>query len=153
MSLFEPELDHRFEAFFMLGYFPDLFSTRFQSISGLSRGIEIQPIREGGNNVSSRYIPRGVTFSNLTFERGVMTVSPLTAVFDFIMSGFHTKAISIDVEIMLLSERGLPMATWSASGVMPVKMSIGRFDATSGQVLINSLEIACQRVEWLGLKL
>lgn len=48
MSLFEPELNHRFQAFFMLGYFPDVLSTRFERISGLSRQIDVQSFREGG---------------------------------------------------------------------------------------------------------
>lgn len=153
MSLFEPELNHRFQAFFMLGYFPDVLSTRFERISGLSRQIDVQSFREGGNNIGSRYLPQGISFGNLTFERGVMTVSPLTAAFDYIMSGFKTSALYLSADIMLMSARGLPVATWSASRALPVRMSIGGFDANSGSVLIDSMEITCQRIEWVGTKL
>ncbi|MEQ2024530.1 phage tail protein [Xenorhabdus szentirmaii] len=153
MSLFEPVLNHRFQAFFMLGYFPDVLSTRFERISGLTRQIEVQSFREGGNNIGSRYLPQGVSFGNLTFERGVMTVSPLTGVFDYIISGFKTSVLSLSVDIMLMSSRGLPMATWSVSQALPVRVSIGDFDANSGNVLIDSMEITCQRIEWLGVKL
>ena len=153
MSLFEPELNHRFQAFFMLGYLPDVISTRFERISGLTRKIDVQSFREGGNNIGSRYLPQGVSFGNLTFERGVMTISPLTVAFDYIMSGFKTSALYLSVDIMLMSSRGLPMATWSVSRALPVRMSIGDFDANSGKVLIDSMEITCQRIEWLGVKL
>ncbi|HEI8868287.1 TPA: phage tail protein [Serratia odorifera] len=153
MSLFEPELNHRFQVFFMLGYFPDVLSTRFEHISGLDRKIDIESFREGGNNIGKRYLPQGVSFGNLTFKRGVMTVSPLTIAFDYIMSGFKTSALYLSADILLMSSNGLPMATWSVSRALPVQMSIDSFDANSGKVLINSMEITCQRIEWLGVKL
>ncbi|MEG6258823.1 phage tail protein [Enterobacter bugandensis] len=153
MSDVLPELNHRFMAFFCLGALPDLISTRFQNINGLSRQMEVQRVREGGFNTGNRYLPQGVSSGNLTFERGVMTISPLSVAFDFILSSFNTGLIELSADIMLLSERGVPVATWCASRALPVRMSIGPLDANSGQVLINTMEITCQRIEWLGLKL
>ncbi|RAU29886.1 phage tail protein [Enterobacter sp. ECC-175] len=152
-SPFEPETNHRFLAFFMFQGIPDVLSIRFQRISGLSREIQTQRIREGGNNVANQFIPRGVSYPNLIFERGVMTVSPLTVAFDFVMSGFQTGALPINVDILLLNELNIPVASWYATGLMPVRMSIGDFDASSGGILMNRMEVACERVEWLGVKL
>lgn len=153
MRMPEPELNHRFQVFFMLGNFPDVLSTRFEHISGLDRKIDTETFREGGNNIGKRYLPQGVSFGNLTFKRGVMTVSPLTIAFDYIMSGFKTSALYLSADILLINANGLPTATWSVSRALPVQMSIDSFDANSGKVLINSMEITCQRIEWLGVKL
>lgn len=148
-----PSLNHRFLAFFSLGHIPDPISLRFSKISGLGRQIEIQQINEGGHNHRNRFLPGRVSIPNLVFERGVMMVTPLTLATDMILSGFYTRLMSYDILIMLLDAKGIPEASWSANGAMPVSMSMGTLDADSGQVLMNSMEFACSSVEWLGAKL
>ncbi|MDC6111872.1 phage tail protein [Serratia rubidaea] len=81
-----------------------------------------------------------------------MAINPLTVTADIILNGFDTKPMSIDILILLLNDKGVPEASWMAEGAMPVRMSTGALDAGSGQILINTMEFACKRVEWLGIK-
>lgn len=152
MNLYQPSMDHRFMASFTLGLLPDPISLRFSRISGLGHDMQVQRIHEGGHNNINRYLPRQVTTPNLVFERGVMMISPTTQAADFILSGFYTRLMSIDILILLLNDKGVPEASWMAEGAMPVRMSTGALDAGSGQVLMNTMEFACKRVEWLGIK-
>ncbi|MBD8451061.1 phage tail protein [Serratia rubidaea] len=147
-----PSMDHRFMACFTLGLLPDPISLRFSRISGLGHDLQAQRIHEGGHNAINRYLPRQVTTQNLVFERGVMAINPLTVAADIILNGFDTKLMSIDILILLLNDKGVPEASWMAEKAMPVRMSTGALDAGSGQVLINTMEFACKRVEWLGIK-
>ena len=148
-----PSLNHRFVAFFTLGLIPDPISLRFSKISGLGHDIEVQQIQEGGHNHINRFLPTRVNTPNLVFERGVMVVTPLTLACDMILSSFYTKLMSFNILIMLLTDKGIPEATWFAEGAMPVRMRLGTLDADSNQVLMNSMEFACNSVEWLGVKL
>ncbi|AML59574.1 hypothetical protein AXX16_3883 [Serratia rubidaea] len=148
----QPSMDHRFMACFTLGLLPDPISLRFSRISGLGHDLQAQRIHEGGHNAINRYLPRQVTTQNLVFERGVMAINPLTVAADIILNGFDTKLMSIDILILLLNDKGVPEASWMAEKAMPVRMSTGALDAGSGQVLINTMEFACKRVEWLGIK-
>ena len=153
MNLYQPTLNHRFVAFFTIGLIPDPVSVRFERISGLGHDMQVQQYHEGGYNHVNRYFPQRVTTPNLVFERGVMTVSPLTLAADLILSGFFTSLVSMDILIMLLNQKGVPEATWLATGAMPVRVNMGSLDATSSQTLMNTMEFACRSVEWQGIKL
>ncbi|MBS9436408.1 phage tail protein [Photorhabdus noenieputensis] len=149
-NLYTPAVSHRFIASFLFNNIPSPLDIAFQRISGLSRELQTTQHSQGGENARNTWLAEKIQHGSLMLERGVMTVTPLTLVFDRVLRG--EKAVYADVVIMLLNEHSLPVASWTLSNALPVRWSTGDFDANSNTVLVNSLELRYQDMRWLGVK-
>ncbi|MCT8343811.1 phage tail protein [Photorhabdus kleinii] len=149
-NLYTPAVSHRFIASFLFNNIPSPLDIAFQRISGLSRELQTSQHSQGGENARNVWLAEKIQHGSLMLERGVMTVTPLTLVFDRVLRG--EKAVYADVVIMLLNENALPVASWTLSNALPVRWSTGDFDANSNTVLVNSLELRYQDMRWLGVK-
>ncbi|WP_118985800.1 phage tail protein [Photorhabdus sp. CRCIA-P01] len=149
-NLYTPAVSHRFIASFLFNNIPSPLDIAFQRISGLSRELQTSQHSQGGENARNTWLAEKIQHGSLVLERGVMTVTPLTLVFDRVLRG--EKAVYADVVIMLLNEHSLPVASWTLSNALPVRWSTGDFDANSNTVLVNSLELRYQDMRWLGVK-
>ncbi|HEH9402161.1 TPA: phage tail protein [Aeromonas sobria] len=149
-KLFEPTPSHSFIASFIFRGIPSTLDVGFQKISGLSRELTVSPYSEGGENLRNNYLAGKVNHGSLVLERGVMTVTPLTSIFENIMRG--GELIYADVIILLLGENSLPVASWTLSNALPIRWSTGDFDAMTSKILINRLELRYQEMFWLGVK-
>ncbi|EYU14452.1 MULTISPECIES: phage tail protein [Photorhabdus] len=149
-NLYTPAVSHRFIASFLFNNIPSPLDIAFQRISGLSRELQTSQHSQGGENARNTWLAEKIQHGSLMLERGVMTVTPLTLVFDRVLRG--EKAVYADVVIMLLNEHSLPVASWTLSNALPVRWSTGDFDANSNTVLVNSLELRYQDMRWLGVK-
>ncbi|NDK99555.1 phage tail protein [Photorhabdus bodei] len=149
-NLYTPAVSHRFIASFLFNNIPSPLDIAFQRISGLSRELQTSQHSQGGENARNVWLAEKIQHGSLMLERGVMTVTPLTLVFDRVLRG--EKAVYADVVIMLLNENSLPVASWTLSNALPVRWSTGDFDANSNTVLVNSLELRYQDMRWLGVK-
>ncbi|MBS9434458.1 phage tail protein [Photorhabdus hainanensis] len=149
-NLYTPAVSHRFIASFLFNNIPSPLDIAFQRISGLSRELQTTQHSQGGENARNTWLAEKIQHGSLILERGVMTVTPLTLVFDRVLRG--EKAVYADVVIMLLNENSLPVASWTLSNALPVRWSTGDFDANSNTVLVNSLELRYQDMRWLGVK-
>ncbi len=150
LLLSEPSLSHRFIATFFIKRIPSPVDFRFQRISGLTRELSTTPLREGGDNLGSFHLPNQVTHGTLTLERGVMPLTPVTAIFNQALGEF--SAIYMDVVVLLLSARRLPVCSWTMTNAMPVKWQTGDLDATGNAVLIDTLELAYHEMRWMGVR-
>ncbi|MGV7961691.1 phage tail protein [Photorhabdus tasmaniensis] len=149
-NLYTPAVSHRFIASFLFNNIPSPLDIAFQRISGLSRELQTSQHSQGGENARNTWLAEKIQHGSLMLERGVMTVTPLTLMFDRVLRG--EKAVYADVVIMLLNENSLPVASWTLSNALPVRWSTGDFDANSNTVLVNSLELRYQDMRWLGVK-
>ncbi|WP_145476351.1 phage tail protein [Yersinia similis] len=145
-----PAVSHRFMASFVFNGIPNPLDIRFQRISGLSRELQVTQYSEGGENARNTYFAEKIQHGTLRLERGVMTVSPLTMMFDRVLRG--ENIIYADVVIMLLNENLLPLSTWTLSNALPVSWQTSDFDASSNAILVNTLELRYQDMRWLGVK-
>ncbi|MCC8465669.1 phage tail protein [Photorhabdus bodei] len=150
-NLYTPAVSHRFIASFLFNNIPSPLDIAFQRISGLSRELQTSQHSQGGENARNTWLAEKIQHGSLMLERGVMTVPPLTLVFDRVLRG--EKAVYADVVIMLLNENSLPVASWTLNNALPVRWSTGDFDANSNAVLVNSLELRYQDMRWLGVKI
>jgi phage tail-like protein len=150
----EPSVSHRFAATFFLhapvGFIkiPSLIDVNFQSISGLGLQMEGESFHEGGDSVSQIYLPKKVNHGNLVLRRGVMKVTPVSAVFQYALNSF--RGVYFDVVIMLFDHRYKPVCYWTATDAQPVKWEPGELDANSNQVLVNTIELAYRELTWAG---
>jgi len=148
MSDLYPAVAHRFEVSFFEDFQKFPVDMRFQRISGLSQQMDVTSFREGGNNVGSVHFPERVTHGNLVLERGVMKRTNLSAAFDDALQGFRSRFMTVTV--LLLNDVDKPLCSWVFSEAMPVSWSTGDLDASSNNVLINTLELAYSRMQRHG---
>ncbi|MCA6220841.1 phage tail protein [Photorhabdus antumapuensis] len=149
-NLYTPSVSHHFIASFLFNNIPSPLDIAFQRISGLNRELQTTQHSQGGENARNVWLAEKIQHGSLVLERGVMTITPLTLVFDRVLRG--EKAVYADVVIMLLNEHSLPVASWTVSNALPVRWSTSDFDANSSTVLVSSLELRYQDMRWLGVK-
>ena len=141
-----PPLGFRFGVvFFIAGVVPNPIDTLFQKVSGLGSTIETTSVSEGGQNLYTQKLPDKVSYENLTLERGVFVGSPLVIEFNIAMSLF--KFAPSNVLVMLLDNTSIPIASWLFMKAFPVKWSVSDLDATSNDVVIETLELSYQRMQ------
>lgn len=148
--LFEPSSTNRFLTTFIFNGIPSPLDIAFQSISGLSRELDVDAYSEGGENASNFYFANKVKHGSLVLERGVMTVSPLTVLFDQVMQG--ERILYADVVILLLNEHWMPLSGWLINNALPVRWQTAGLDANANSIAVNTLELRYQDMRWMGLK-
>ncbi|PHM60362.1 phage tail protein [Xenorhabdus ishibashii] len=151
MNPLTPSVSHRFIASFLFNNIPSPFDIAFQRISGLSRELKTTQHSQGGENIRNTWLAEKIQHKNVVLERGVMIITPLTLVFEHVLS--EGKAIYADVVIMLLNEHSIPVTSWTLSNALPIRWSTGDLDANNNSILINSLELSYQDMIWLGVKI
>lgn len=143
-----PLIGMRFAVLFMAGGVrPNPLDLRFSKVSGLSMTVETEAVAEGGQNLYTQQLPKGVSHGNLVLERGMVVGSPLSMEFSASLSSF--KFVTANVLVTLLSEDGLPMAAWLFMKAWPVKWSISDLDAMTPGLVIDTMELAYARMQVL----
>src|SRR5262245_7716860 len=118
----EPIVGMRFGVlFFAGGVLPKPLDIRFQKVSGLSAEGETETVSEGGQNLYTQQLPKGIRHGNLVLERGMVVGSPLNLEFNATMSLF--KFATCNVLVTLLREDWIPLAAWLFLKAFPVKWS------------------------------
>lgn len=145
-----PPVAFHFQVVFMTaGVVPNMLDVRFQKVSGLSSEVTTETVDEGGQNLFTHKLPNKISYGNLTLERGMVIGSPLGLEFNVAMSAF--KFYPCNVIVMLLNEESLPIAGWLFFKAYPVKWSVSDLDATSNQIVIETMELAYTRFQRLTL--
>lgn len=144
VKLLDPPMAFRFGVIFLAkGIIPNPIDIRFQKVSGFSATLETSTLDEGGENVTSGFrFPEKVTYENLRLERGLALLSPLNREFDQAMTDLKLRPSN--VLVILFAETGLPFAAWLFRKAYPVKWSMSDLDASSSQLVIETLELAFQ---------
>jgi phage tail-like protein len=148
--LFEPAPTTRFLTTFLFSGIPSPLDIAFQRINGLNRELDITKQSQGGENVANLYLANKINHGTLLLQRGVVPVTPLTMVFDQVLSG--GKIIYADVVILLLNHLSIPVCSWTLSNALPVSWQTCELDANAGTIAVNSLTLRYQNMRWLGIK-
>jgi len=145
----EPIIGMRFGVLFLAGgVIPNPLDIRFQKVSGLSAQVETEPVSEGGQNLYTQQLPKGVKYNNLVLERGMVVGSPLNLEFNATMSLF--KFSTSNVLVTLLGESKVPLAAWLFIKAYPVKWSTSDLNAEPALV-IDTMELAYTRMQVLRI--
>ena len=135
--------------FFIGGIIPNPLDIRFQKVSGIASKVETMTVDEGGQNLYTHRLPQKIGYDNLTLERGMVIGSPLNIEFNVAMSLFKFKPSN--VLVTLLNEDALPLAGWLFLKTYPVSWSTSDLDATSKDVVIDTMELAYTRMQVLSI--
>lgn len=135
---------------------------KFQSVTGLDSTLDIETIKEGGENRFEHVIPTRRKFGPLVLKRGL--VGPLTSpVADWLKKTFEGEPSEpstsgedfkvIDTLIIdLLGEDHQPLMQWTVTNVWPRSWKIAELNAERSEVLIETLELNYNRLIFSELK-
>jgi phage tail-like protein len=144
----DPPLGFRFGVvFFAAGVIPNPLDILFQKVSGLRATVNTLPVEEGGQNLYVHRLPGRIQYENLVLERGLVVGSPLAIEFNVAMSLF--KFSPSNVLVTLLDDAAIPIAGWLFLNAYPVTWRVSDLDATTNTVVIETLELAYQRMQVL----
>lgn len=149
LELDDPILGFRFAVTFLGHTGPGhVLDFRFQSVKGLSLGVEIGKNEAGYGDQGISY-PQSRKKGLLELERGLPLVSTLRMEFQESFRTFQFKPRNVLVS--LLTEDAVPASSWIFHYAYPVEWSMSDWDATNSQVVIERLKLTYSNVEIISL--
>jgi phage tail-like protein len=149
MNLFAPPVGFHFLVAFEL--FPQTpQDVRFQEVSGLEVEIEMEAIKEGGQNRFTHQLPIRNKYSDITLKRGLFIGSGITlwcknAIENFVF-------VPTNVLISLLSPEHVPLQSWYVINAIPKKLQVSNFNAQESSVVVESLVLSYNYFTSIGLE-
>lgn len=113
----------------------------FTSCDGLSVEVKVEQREEGGNNGFVHQLPGGLKYSNIKLTRPLGKDSVTIAEWFASMTNGVKRTTAV---IRALTLQGQSIASWSLTGVIPVRWSGPSFSAESPKAATETLEIAHQ---------
>lgn len=135
-----------------------LCDAAFAECDGLEMTMEPKTFQEGGNNVSQIHLVGPVTYGQLSLKRGMTASFDLWTWFDEVAqrSGYGER---VDGVVVMLGSRRSPetteggeevpavFPTFLLSGCLPVRIKAPTLNASDGEVAIEELEVAYERLQ------
>jgi phage tail-like protein len=113
-------------------------SAGFTRVKGLSREVKYESYREGGVNEYEHKLVTQVIYSVVVLERGLA----LDDLWTWAQATADGDVQRKNLQIRLQDESGEKLWAWQIEWALPVKWSVSDLDATSQQVVMESLELA-----------
>jgi phage tail-like protein len=115
------------------------YESNVQEVSGLNAKMNVEEVKEGGENRFVHRLPSPPKYENLILKRGMVTNSGLIdwarkAVEQFL---FSTKTVVIS----LLDGDANHLATWNFVNAYPVSIKISDFKAQENAIVVETLEL------------
>src|SRR3954451_9353251 len=110
----------------------------FATVTGFSSQADVLEYPEGGQNTFVHRLPTRVKQGNITLKRGVIPDSVL-------YEWFQKSTVQVEpvtLVITLLDTAMRPVKVWNLINAYPVKWTGGDLNASSTEILTESLEIA-----------
>ena len=110
----------------------------FASVTGFSSQADVLEYPEGGQNTFVHRLPTRVKQGNITLKRGVIPDSVL-------YEWFQKSTVQVEpvtLVITLLNTAMKPVKVWNLINAYPVKWTGGDLNASSTEILTESLEVA-----------
>ena len=140
MADYYPPWSFYYKVEFMLDGSPATTNdARFQTLSGLSVEYDYESYKEGGENRFEHKLPVRTKYADMVLKRGMLTGS---TVIDWFTAAFRDRQFSpVNVNVILMNEKGDPLRTWKIAHAVPKKWSVSDFNANESSVVIETLEL------------
>jgi len=114
----------------------------FQEVTGLTRELETEPLKVGGENRFTFKLPTRGQYPNLVLKKGLFIDSGLS-------SWVNDAILNLDIRpatviVTLLNEKQEPLQAYKCVNAYPQKWSISDFNAEQNKIVIESLELYYQ---------
>jgi phage tail-like protein len=118
----------------------------FTEITGLSVDVEVEEVKEGGQNQFSHRLPGRMKWPNIVLKRGVTDNNKMFEWFQKTAGeGFTNGKNVLELEggsIVLVDGQGKVVRSWSVSEAFPIKWTGPTLAASSTALAVEELEIA-----------
>ena len=112
----------------------------FSEVSGLDSSMEIQTIREGGNNARQIHLAGPLSYGQLTLKRGMSEDLGLWQWFARIQSEPNVRAAG--EVVMLAGDRSKELLRYELTGCLPTKITAPALTALDGGIAIEEMHLA-----------
>ena len=125
----------------------------FQEISGVEAKIELETIKEGGENRYAHQLPGVTTSPNLVLRRGYVTQPSFLSEWaaQTVGATLNQPVLTQSLVVMLLGADRLPLVAWNFARAWPVRWVTGPFDSLKNEVLSEVLEFSYSTVTRMPL--
>lgn len=125
----------------------------FSQASGIEAKIEVEPVREGGENRFAYQLPTVTKSPYLVLQRGYVTAPSFLSEWaaQTVGSTFTTPILTQTLVVLLIGEDRLPLVAWNFDRAWPVRWVTGPFDSQKNQVLTEVLEFSYATVTRIPL--
>ena len=107
-------------------------------VRGLNRETRVESFREGGVNDFERKLMTVTTYPNLALDRGLADPK----LWEWHQQVIEGRVLRMPITITLRDSHNNDVWGWLVNSAFPVKWAASDFDASSGQVVTESIEFA-----------
>ena len=141
MSSYYPPVGFHFSVKFDIADATDK-DVRFREVSGLGSELEEETLNEGGENRYVQKFPVRARYTDLVLKRGLLTDSGVRKWCEAAVRDLDIQPATVWVSI--LNEAHEPVQTYTFANAWPKKWSVSDLNAESGDIVVESLELAYQ---------
>jgi len=127
---------------FVVGFelFPQTVQdVRFQEVSGLNVEMQMETVREGGQNRFEHQLPVRSKYADLVLKRGLLIGS---GVYQWAKNAFDDFAFQpVNLIVSLLNEQHAPLLSWHVVHALPKKWDVSAFNAEQNTIAIETLTL------------
>lgn len=119
----------------------------FQSVTGLEATLDVETIKEGGENRHEHAVPGRSKYGALTLKRGALTVKE-SAITQWCIDAFRDNLVRpVDLTVTLLGQKHQPLVVWEVIHAWPKSWKFNELNAEKGEVFLETLELQYNRFE------
>lgn len=133
----------------------EVCEAEFSECSGLEMTMEVNTIKEGGNNSEQIHLAGPLTYGQLTLKRGMTSNFDLWDWFESVQSN---RLLRVDGEIQMLSAQKMASdpvppgkknkdVVFKLTACMPVKIVAPSLNGKDGDIAIEELQIVYERLQ------
>lgn len=128
---------------------PKIPDTDFLEVSGLKMELQLEELKEGGQNDFVHLVPKTVKHGNLILKRALEPLSNglETWIKDTLEGGFAKKIKPRNIVVYLMDAQGKALRCWWCSNAYPVKWEVNTFNAKTNELAIETLELCYNLLE------
>ncbi len=128
---------------------PKIPDTDFLEVSGLKMEMQVEELKEGGQNDFVHSIPKMVKHGNLVLKRALEPLdnSLETWIKDTLEGGFAKKIKPRNIVVYLMDAEGKALRCWWCSNAYPVKWEVNTFNAKANELAVETLELCYNLLE------
>ena len=116
----------------------------FMEVSGIIVETEVVEYRQGNMPGQPLKLPGQTRFGNITLKRGVSRSNTLWTWYQSVVQGDADRR---SLSIILLNTRREEVRRWNVYEAWPCKYETSQLNAKGNEVLIETLEVVCERIE------
>lgn len=121
---------------------------RFMEVTGLQVDIDVEEVKEGGENSFVRKLPGRMKWPNIVLKRGITQNDSLLTWMNkssgeqFARNGNKLTRSTAAIVLLGPDNGGTRLRTWSFDGAFPVRWKGPNFASSSNEMATEELEIA-----------